>query len=394
MKIAFITEYYAPEVGGVATSATRISRSLAALGHEVMVFTWDMSRDHLSEDNLDTTRDGTLEINRIAPHHRIKEDGNLLTGNRRRAVNQMIDSMEGRAPDIVIGFYIHPIGLLAAIVARHFQVPLVQCVRGNDVGSQLFSSIGYAHLAMAMQAATTIVPVNRHLARWVNLGFPEHRDKVEVIPNSTTVWQPTLDKAQARNRILEQSGWPQETLIAVFIGDMREKKGSYELLKAMRKVAPSYPLRLLVVGKQPHLTDGEGAYSWNMLRKEGYLHCTGMVSGNGVREWCFGGDLLLFPSKEDGMANGLLEGMGLGLCPIASKVFDDVVNHNVNGFLLPRVSIDHIREALVHAMENRDRLPAMGASAKQHIEEHHRPEHEAQAYERLFLRLISNGFHH
>jgi len=42
-RILFLTERYAPDPGGVSASATRIARSLAALGTEVDVVSWTRS---------------------------------------------------------------------------------------------------------------------------------------------------------------------------------------------------------------------------------------------------------------------------------------------------------------------------------------------------------------
>ena len=36
-RILFVTQSYAPNIGGLATSGTRISNTLAQLGHEVHV---------------------------------------------------------------------------------------------------------------------------------------------------------------------------------------------------------------------------------------------------------------------------------------------------------------------------------------------------------------------
>ena len=36
-KLLFVVQQYAPEIGGLATSGTRISRTLAAMGHEIHV---------------------------------------------------------------------------------------------------------------------------------------------------------------------------------------------------------------------------------------------------------------------------------------------------------------------------------------------------------------------
>ena len=58
-----------------------------------------------------------------------------------------------------------------------------------------------------------------------------------------------------------------------------------------------------------------------------------------VADWACGADIVTMPSIDDGMANGLLEGMALGLCPVVTEIFSDVVSDGVNGRVVP--SSDH-----------------------------------------------------
>ncbi|MBK6877782.1 MAG: glycosyltransferase [Ignavibacteria bacterium] len=74
---------------------------------------------------------------------------------------------------------------------------------------------------------------------------------------------------------------------------------------------------------------------WNKLKANNTIYATGHIPRMDVNDWMIGGDIVVMPSLDDGMANGLLEGMALGLCPVVSDVFSDVVQQNENGLIVP-----------------------------------------------------------
>jgi glycosyltransferase involved in cell wall biosynthesis len=397
VKIAFLTEYYAPDIGGVASSAGRITRSLAEAGIKVAVYCWNHRSSPFAADSIVSEKEGSLEVHRVGPTTEVGRGRNLhdmLNKNRRRAVSSIIRHLEQDPPDIVMGFYLLQMGYLAVFVARHFQVPLVEGIRGNDLSGNLFTDNSMPFVEFTMRAANRIVPVNENLRRWSLLAFPELEDKVQVIPNSTPVLVPEASKSELRARLLKKTGWPEDSLILTFVGGLREKKGAFELLKAVRRAAMNHPVRLLVLGWKMQLQDmGDAMKSWRKLQQADIAWCTGEVPPKKMPARIYAGDVILFPSKEDGMANGLLEGMALGLCPIVSEIFTDVVSDGQTGYVTPTGDEQALQLAIEDAAQHRDKVVRLGEAAREQIDSCHRPVHERNRYLALFHELLESAPH-
>jgi glycosyltransferase involved in cell wall biosynthesis len=66
-------------------------------------------------------------------------------------------------------------------------------------------------------------------------------------------------------------------------------------------------------------------------------------------------DLFVLPSVAEGQSLALLEALSRGLIVAATDVggASEIINHDINGFLIPGVNIDSIADSLIHVMNNR-----------------------------------------
>src|SRR5579885_3762349 len=106
-RLLFLSERYPPDLGGVATSAERIARALAALGVTVDVIAWTRS----------------LQAGMVAP-----EEGNPATyrmGRFREWDATMLHTqnlvdwlMRERGYDAIWGHYLAPAGFLACWIGK------------------------------------------------------------------------------------------------------------------------------------------------------------------------------------------------------------------------------------------------------------------------------------
>lgn len=399
VRICVVSEAYPPTDGGVATSAQRISRSLSAQGAQVTLCTFDHSRPIESSDYRITEEDQGVQVNRFGPfflkHPNLSLNEKTKAIFRRRAFDQMTEFLRTQNPDILFSMYLLNAGFVATFVARTLCVPHVAGIRGNDIGRNVFDIERFSVIQWVLSSADRTVAVNHHLLTRQLITFPETAPHAHIIPNSIPPVPAITDDAvtAARARVAATTGWDEESLRIVFVGNLREKKGAQPLAEALDLLRErGIPFRFLLVGQ-----DLAGAIltlvgdRWQRVKDAGLVHATGMLPRRDVAGWVLGCDVVVMPSLDDGMANGLLEGMQQGLCPVASDLFADVVTPDENGLLVRRADPAGLAEALARVAYDRTLLRRLGKAARQGMEAYG-PTQEAQAYLNLFADVLKSKF--
>ena len=404
MKIGFIAEAYPPMSGGVATSVRRISRELVKAGQEVVVLTFDHLRPVFEDDFWYEEYDEGVHIYRVGPfflkNETLKELPDELGEKyqavlRRRAYCQMLTLLKKEKVDILLSFYLLNSGWIAQLLANELNLPCVAGIRGNDIGRNIFHVSRFAVIKWVVDEADAVVAVNEHLRHRAGIAFKEIRKKTITISNGFDCR--SLDTVELCDRsMIKEWGWDEENLIVTFIGSLREKKGAAVLLKALNEVNGSkVHVRLLVVG--PAISGADKAAVgdiWNYLVDQNIIRYTGQIS----REWVLSNasvaDVVCIPSLDDGMANGLLEGMAIGLCPITSTVLGDVVDDQVHGLTVEPGNVEELVKAFEKLYSDKSLIKKYGESARQHIYDDFKPEREAEKYIDLFTKILEERDEH
>src|SRR5947209_6545395 len=123
MHILFVSERFPPDIGGVAASAERIARSLAALGHSVHVVT--LTRDLPAGSVERTPLPGGLQ------RYRLGQSKNL-DFTLQQAIT-FLEYLHGQERfGLLWGHFVQTAGFLAAWLGRRLNVPSLLALRGND----------------------------------------------------------------------------------------------------------------------------------------------------------------------------------------------------------------------------------------------------------------------
>lgn len=398
MKIGFIVEHYPPTEGGVATSAQRVARELVKLGVSVLIICFDANRPLDSEEFITEEEDNGVRVFRVGPFFLKQKLINVDTFPeklksifRRRVFNLMVSILRANKVDCILSFYLLNAGYLAQLVAREFQIPFIAGIRGNDIGRNIFNVERFGVIQWVVWGANKIVCVNEHLKKRLLIAFPEVENKSLVISNGVNTGRNTISKDESRIRINQVTGWKNEDLILVFAGTLREKKGVVPLVRALDICCNSL-LKLLVIGPDIGSIEKKMCGTlWNKLKANNIIYTTGHIPRQEVNNWMIGGDVVIMPSLDDGMANGLLEGMALGLCPLATEVFSDIIEHKYSGVVVPCNNAKSLADAFNNFSANKDEMLKYGANAKLSIEKNHKPEMEAIKYIKLFNEVLRNG---
>jgi len=393
-RLAFLAEHYPPTDGGVATSAQRVARALVREGAKVQVLCFDHSRPLTSPDYVVHDVDEGVSIARVGPfflkQKNIRADEleeRIKAIFRRRAFDQMLRIVGASPVDAVLSFYLLNAGFIARFVGSAVNVPVISGVRGNDIGRNMFHVERFGVIRWVIEGSSRVVCVNEYLKSRLLLAFPWAAPSVSVVPNSVALDDPTCSRESSRQRLASITGWDPRDLWATFIGNLREKKGIAQLIAAMAALPAGSPVRLLVVGPEPNprerLLCGD---NWATLQGQGRIHVTGQVSRDEVPLWIKGCDVVLMPSLDDGMANGLLEGMAAGLCPVATTIFADTIAPD-SGVLVAPGSPAALTAALESLAADRQRVRLLGDAARQRVMRFG-PADEAKAYLSLVAEAV------
>src|SRR5262249_10511750 len=95
---------------------------------------------------------------------------------------------------------------------------------------------------------------------------------------------------------------------------------------------------------------------------------TGPVSATEIPKLMFEHDVLILPSRWEGLPLVLLEAMAAGLVPVCSHlpgITDFLVKDGESGFLINGGSEEHYARAIARLAENRDELSRLSARARE-----------------------------
>ncbi|HTX06113.1 MAG TPA: glycosyltransferase [Steroidobacteraceae bacterium] len=180
--------------------------------------------------------------------------------------------------------------------------------------------------------------------------------RIIVLPNAVSL--PPMDEL---SRLADR----EPTLL--FLGDVLEHKGAFDLARAFARVATRFPQLKLVLG-------GAGAIAAMrrlsaQLGLEGRIECTGWLESARKRAELAGATIFVLPSYIEGMPMALLEAMSFGLPAIATAVggVPEVITPEVNGLLVAPGDIEALAAAIARLMSDPRLRQRLGAAARQSI---------------------------
>lgn len=381
-RLLFLSERYAPDLGGVATSAGRISRALTQIGADVDVIAWTRTLDPgvvaVEEGNPCIYRMGRFrEWDATMPHTSNLFDW-LLSMHSYQAI---------------WGHYLAPSGFLATWLGRLKNIPSTVSVRGNDLDRDIFPPGDFARLRWTLEHANCVSAVTAELAAKVTA----MSGRMDVVCLKNVVDSTIFSPAAVDTRGLRQRhGILADEVIMGFAGELREKKGLQFLLEALRQVREKRLACLLVIGEVrpselPRLMQWAGAAG---LEEHRILVTGRLATEFEVNEHLSLCDVYLQPSLWDGMPNALLEAMSAGCAVIGSDAggIPELITDGVDGIVVPRWQLhrlgDVVLEWLGRDEHSRER---MKQAARERMIRDFGPEQERGQLQALLSRLIPSS---
>lgn len=386
-SVGLVCENYPPDAGGIAASARRLSETLSR--HlTVHVFSFPRGNPDTPPSHTVTRASGRLFLHELRPFVNgwtVPASPELRADVIRRAAEALSNVLRGERVSIVHGFGLQNAGVVAARASQELNLPLVQSARGNDVGRNAFHGTRRQILEWSLAGARKVVAVNRWIADLIRWHFPHVGGRVTVVGNGVEVWPaPRVPEPRGAE---ELSGTGRHGPVVGFVGDLREKKGIHVVEYVVNNFLGRRGGRMLIVGDED--TSHYRMMGWSGGRLDGRFVIRRRARGEEeLRSLISLCDWLVFPSLDDGMANGLLEAMACARPVVCSSVFSDVVRDGRDGIVVsPFDPASYV--AACEALWADPRLRAcMGSSARERVGRDFSTAREGENWLRLYAGVL------
>jgi glycosyltransferase involved in cell wall biosynthesis len=155
----------------------------------------------------------------------------------------------------------------------------------------------------------------------------------------------------------------------LYLGEIKEMKGSYDLLNALKANRALFEGKVLLhVGGIVMDGDFEKMIAQSDLAQ--MVQYEGWVKGEKKVECLSCADVFIIPSYFEGLPITILEAMSYAHPIIASNVggIPEIVHSHQNGILVEPGNIEQIKNAILFFVENHDKISEYGAHAYQTVQ--------------------------
>ncbi len=350
MKIALVSPYDYPYPGGVTEHIVHLAAEFRRRGHEVHIIAPQSAEMRALVGEI------VHPVGSVVP---VPANGSVARISLSLRLSRQVKEILEREQFDVIHLHEPLLPALPVTVLRHSH--------SLNVGTfHAFAQSNYAYFYGK--------PILRYFVRKLHGRIavsPPARDFVaeyfpgdyEIIPNGID-----YDRFAAPSEPLEafRDGGPN----VLFVGRLEKRKGLKFLLRAMGGVWDHFPqARLIVVGSGPLLDDYRALVESHRLQN---VIFTGFVSSEELPRYYRSCDIFCAPSTgQESFGIVLLEAMASGKPIVASDIpgYHFVVNHGVEGFLVPPKDEQALALSLVRLLSDADLRARMGQAGQRRAEE-------------------------
>ena len=365
MRIAIVGHRGIPaNFGGSETAVEEIGKRLVEMGHEVIVY----CRKHNSTTNARMYKGmrrvvlpSVNTLNLDMPSHTFLSIWHL-------ALTKKVDIIHFHGVGNALFFPLHK------LLSRSKTLLVVD---GPDWNRPKWGWMARMALRtsfpMAVRFANEIISDNRPVQDLFRNQY--QRDTNYVVYGANQ--EPVLDTQECANRGLQ----PGKYLIQV--GALVPDKGAHISVEAYQKIETKFPL--VIIGDTLYAHEYKNQV---MSTKDPRIHFLGYVFGEKCRELVKNAYAYIHPLIVDGTSPALLQAMALGKCVISTDLSETKGVVEDVAILFRSQDVEDLREKILFALHNPDKVITYGNLAAQRIEERYNWDVVARQYEALSQKAL------
>lgn len=294
-------------------------------------------------------------------------------------------------------------GLLMAYRAKRYGIPTIyqSVLLNEDTPSGIISQkLGKLKIRY-LKKFTVILPISDFLTEdYLKFGFQPLQ--VQTLMNSvdTDVFTPVGSEAEKR-KTRQKYSLPKDAKVLIFVGSIIWRKGVDILIEAFMKAEKEFKeLYLVVVGarnkqENPSIDDN---FIHNLLNTihtnelDEKVRFLGLVQDRAqLAEIYRLSDIFVFPSRNEGLPNVVLEALACGLPVVVSNlpVLKNVIRDRENGFFVPINDAEAIKKEIVGIFNDRQMARTIGHAAHRYASSNHGFREWQNSLVQIYKRLLN-----
>ena len=357
MRIAFLTTEYPTETnfdGGLASYLQRTARTLADVGHEVEVFTRSQQRTTVKHENH--------LVHQVPPqwpggflYHRIPGsklfDGYQAVMKIAWSLNQALEQRHQDKPfDVVQSANCRACGVVTAWRKR---IPLITRISGfrplSDAADLLPPSRASRQSdrleSWQLQHSQAVYTPSHYSCQLINKRYHVQAHVIEppVDTEHFSAHDDDCPDGLITNKYL------------LHYGTLSRLKGTDRLIALLPRLIKAIPeIHLVFIGRGKH--DPQGHHYHDLIRQRcphnaARITVLDAMPHRELFRYVANARLVVLPSRIDNLPNTCLEAMALKRVVVATQdaSFEQLIDHQSNGFLAPQNNEDVLAEQIHHA---------------------------------------------
>jgi len=375
VRIAQITPYFHPHLGGVESHVRDLSRKLVDLGHEVEVVTSLFEPGLPAEEVVDN-----FTVHRL-PTRAIIAKTPLIRSMKEFLGSRNYDVVHAHSPPPLANYY-------SAGFCRKAGIPFVYTYHCDmeipiPLGKYIVSFYRTLFEKKTIRLSDAIICTTKSYAATSRATWDK---TVDVIPNAVDIdyFRPDIDGTHIR----ERHGLQEKTIV-MFVGRIVHHKGIESLILSANHT--KNPIHYLIVG------EGEDKDRLERMAKEvdqERITFTGPVLRKELCEYYAAADMLILPSLSRLEAFGIvgLEAMASGKPVILARIpgVSEVIDSEQEGVIFEPSDAVDLGEKITYLGNSPELRKAMGKRGRERVITDYSMTSVAKKVEDVYLRVLGD----
>ena len=390
MKILMLSWEYPPRiVGGLSRHVYWLSRSIAELGHRVIVGTLS--------NNANETIDKlyNLTIIRVNPYKIPSPDFISWVHQFNQTILERV--VELVDPDIDVVHAHDWLVARASIMLKHlYRKPLIATIHSTEYGRRNgLHNVFERHIHeiewFLTYEAWNVIVCSNYMRGEIRRIFATPSDKIHVIPNGVNpIKKMNRDEVV---KVLKKYNIPLNKKIVLFVGRLVYEKGAHILVEAIPRITR-------IIDDVFFVFVGTGPMKEQLVRRSielGINHktaFTGFVSDNDLHAFYNAAYLAVFPSLYEPFGIVALEAMSVGKPVIVSNTggLSEIVEHGKNGLKTPPGDTEALADAIIELLLDPGMAERLGRAGYNMVYEKYTWSRVAEQTLKVYERVL-NEYH-